>query len=124
MPHSVYDKEKIIDLKEKFAEVCKHEGGEVTNMKDGSVACELGGNKIKLSGFADYVEIEREIFNDEPHVKLALYGLEDIIPNNPSDPDEHMGWLIGEKDDERWSTFIRWGMIWFSSGGITGSFSY
>ena len=68
-------------MKEKFAEVCKHEGGEVTNMKDGSVACELGGNKIKLSGFADYVEIEREIFNDEPHVKLALYGLEDIIPN-------------------------------------------
>jgi len=108
MPHSVYDKEKIIDLKEKFAEVCKHEGGEVTNMKDG----------------ADYVEIEREIFDDEPHAKLTLYGLKDIIPNNPRHPDEHMGWLIGEKNDKRWSTFIRWGMIWFSSGGVTGSFRY
>ena len=118
MPHSVYDTEKIIKLKEDFATVCNTEGGKVTKMKDGSVMCELGNNKIKLSKFADMIDIKRDIFNDEPQVKILLQGLDDIIP------DKNISMFRGEWRDERWGMFIRYGKIWFSSGGVTGSLSY
>ena len=74
MPHSVYDTEKIIELKEDFATVCNTEGGKVTKMKDGSVMCELGNNKIKLSKFAEHDRHQERHFNDEPQVKILLQG--------------------------------------------------
>lgn len=60
MPHSVYNTEKINELRDKFTAICNTEGGTVNRMSDGSIMCELGNNKIKLGKYADYIEIERD----------------------------------------------------------------
>ena len=63
----------------------------------------------------------RRDFKGEPHTKISLYGIEEITPKVD---DMTLGMIRGKKDNEEWIAFIRYGKIWFKSGGVTGSLKY
>ena len=127
MPYSSYDTEKILKLRKKFMDVCNIEGGEVIRKDDGNIICQLGSNKITLHHFSDWITIERDIFDGEPQVSVELYGLNEITTRIDEEP---IAIFVGEKKEvgkeepEKWVMIIRYGKIYFSSGGITGNLKY
>ena len=46
------------------------------------------------------------------------------MSNAPPYIDFYLNHFAGEKNGEKWGLFIRYGKIWFSSGGVRGSLAY